>query len=161
MNTVSSFAELPTSPAVFALYGGAGASLYVAYAASALSLRARVTQLLVKRNQDLTSGKTAVSLNPDQVTELRWWEHPQFAKREALEAATLVALETLDPALRSPMTLSQGARRVHYRPKFRKDMATLVGGPATGAWRIPSLSEALAAITALEQRVAALEQRSR
>jgi hypothetical protein len=39
-------------------------------------------------------------------------------------------------------------------------MAALVTGPPTGAWRIPSLSEALAAIATLEQRVTALEQES-
>jgi hypothetical protein len=40
-------------------------------------------------------------LNPDYVTELRWWEHPDFAERYVLEAAELVAYDMLNPALRS------------------------------------------------------------
>ncbi|HXY51476.1 MAG TPA: hypothetical protein VEI01_18655 [Terriglobales bacterium] len=87
--------------ALYALYGGAGRRLYVAYVGIADSLKRRATQHLLNRDSSVATGTSAVGINPDYVTAIRWWEHRQFSKRAALEAAELVAFDVLNPALRN------------------------------------------------------------
>jgi len=157
--SANAISELPTAPAIFALIGGAGAGRYVAFVGSAQNLRQRIRQHLVRRVSVVAGGKSAVSLNPDYVNELRWWEHERFADRAALDAAELVAQETLDPALRNPLTLNDAARRVHYKPTFRRSMEALCKGAPTGTLALPNVEEAMERIVALERRIAALEER--
>ena len=157
MISANAISELPTNPAIFALIGGSGAGRYVAFVGSAQNLRQRIRQHLVRRVSVIAGGKSAVSLNPDYVNELHWWEHDRFADRAALDAAELVAQETLDPALRNPLTLNDAARRVHYRPTFRRAMEALFKGAPKGALLLPSVEEAMERIVVLEQRVAKLE----
>jgi hypothetical protein len=156
--SASAISELPTGPAVFALIGGTGAGRYVAFVGSAPNLRQRVRQHLVRRVSVVAGGKSAVSLNPDNVNKLRWWEHERFAERPALDAAELVAQETLNPALRNPLTLSDAARRVHYRPTFRRNMTALFKADPTGTLVLPNLEQAMERIAALEGRIEKLEQ---
>jgi len=54
-----------------------------------------------------------VVLNPDYVTEVWWWVHPDFAQRHVLEAAELVAFDVLDPALRSLGAPQEKARELY------------------------------------------------
>ena len=70
--------DLPKVPAVYALYGGRGRGSYVAYVGQAVKLRVRIEQHLVRRDSSVVTGVAAVSLNPDHVTEVRWWVHPEF-----------------------------------------------------------------------------------
>ena len=49
----------------------------------------------------VTTGVSAVALNPDLVSEIRWWFEPSFSQREVLEAAEQIAFQVLNPALRS------------------------------------------------------------
>jgi uncharacterized protein (DUF2236 family) len=156
----ASINELPTSAAVYALYGGSGARRYVAYVGIAANLRQRIRKHLIKRNSTVTAATSAVSINPDYVTELAWWASPRFAKKPAMEAAEKVAFKVLDPALRTIAPLSEEARRYHYRPKFRQDMTTLFREEPAGRIKIPALSDALDLITKLEERVARLESMS-
>lgn len=160
MDTVSSLADLPSVPAVFALYGGAGSRTYVAYVGIADQLKRRVTQHLVRRDSVVTTGTSATGLHPDYVTALRWWTHPGFAQRPFLEAAGLVATKVLDPSLRTHGTVVDAVRRIHYRPKFRREMTALFRGAPAGALQIPTLADALDQIRHLETRIAALERAS-
>lgn len=98
---VTSITDLPSVPAVYAMYGGQGRSQYVAYVGLAKKLRGRVDQHLVRRDSSVTTGVSAVSLNSDFVTQVRWWTHPDFDKQDILEAAELVAFDVLEPSLRS------------------------------------------------------------
>ena len=83
------------------MYGGHDRARYVAYVGIADKLKRRIVQHLVSRDSSIATGTSAVGLNPDYVTEIRWWEHQRFSDRNALIAAELVAFEFFDPALRS------------------------------------------------------------
>ncbi|MCD4782602.1 MAG: GIY-YIG nuclease family protein [Candidatus Eremiobacteraeota bacterium] len=88
----SSFlSNVPKYPAVYAMYGGTGRSQYVAYVGIAKNLRQRLEQHLIRRDSSVTTGTSASTLNPDYVTEIRWWTHSRFSDRAALEAAEIIA----------------------------------------------------------------------
>ena len=98
---IASISELPNSPAVYAMYGGHDRMRFVAYVGVADKLKRRIIQHLVNRDSSVATGTSAVGLNPDYVTEVRWWEHPRFNDWNVLVAAELMAFEVFDPALRS------------------------------------------------------------
>ena len=69
--TPRTLTELPNRPALYALMSGAGARADIAYVGTAGKLRQRITQHLVRRDSSVTTGTSAVQLNPDYVTEVR------------------------------------------------------------------------------------------
>jgi hypothetical protein len=149
-------AELPNVPAVYAMHGGEGRS-YVAYVGVADALKRRVLQHLVLRDSSVTTGTTAVGLNPDHVRAVSWWEHPDFGDRVRLEAAELVAFDVLEPALRSRGGITAAARALSTDESFRTIMTAVFQGPPKGRVILPTLAQALERIAALEERVAALD----
>jgi excinuclease UvrABC nuclease subunit len=60
---LSIISELPNVPGVYAMYGGQGRGLYVAYVGVAKQLRRRMMQHLVKRDSSIATGTSAVALN--------------------------------------------------------------------------------------------------
>lgn len=160
MRQVTSITELPNVPAVYAMYGGQGSSAYVAYVGVADVLRRRVVQHLIRRDSSITTGTSAVSLNPDLVSEVRWWEHPDFTGRAVLLAAELVAFDVLEPALRSRGGITGEAKQLYWDEGFSGPMRSLFEGAATGRLLIPTLQAALGRIDDLERRVATLERQS-
>jgi hypothetical protein len=113
---VTSISDLPNVPAIYAMFGGQDRSRYVAYVGLGSKLRSRVEQHLVRRDSSVTTGVSAVSLNPDFVSEVRWWEHPDFEKQDVLEAAELIAFDVLEPALRRD-AFSEGRGMVEEDPR--------------------------------------------
>jgi len=101
MKQAQTIYELPDIPAIYALHGGQGRTMYVAYVGSAQGLKTRIIQHLVRHDSSVTAGVKAVSLNPDLVVKVSWWEHVDFANTSILTAAELVAFDVLDPVLRS------------------------------------------------------------
>ena len=83
-------------------------------------------QHLVGRNSNVATGTSAVVLNPDYITEVRWWEHPDFGDPSTREAAELVAFEVLDPVLKSRDTIHDQARQLYDDKDFRDCMHCLV-----------------------------------
>lgn len=61
---------MPNVPAVYAMFGGQGQALYVAYVGVADRLRQRVEQHLEKRDSSVTTGASAVGLNADRVMKV-------------------------------------------------------------------------------------------
>ncbi|MGH2502442.1 MAG: hypothetical protein ACRDID_07990 [Ktedonobacterales bacterium] len=157
MIEIGAAADLPARPAVYALYGGRGRGLHVAYVGSARDLRTRLTQHLVLRNSSVTTGASVVALNADLVTEARWWEQPDFSDEARLLAAELVAFDVLNPALRSRGQPREDARLLAADVQFRGATTQRFTGEPTGRLVIPSLRDALERIAALEERVRALE----
>ena len=157
---ITSIAELPNVPAVYAMYGGQGRRMYAAYVGVAGNLKTRVTQHLVRRDSSVATGTSAVGLNPDFVTEVRYWEHPDFAERHVLEAAELVAFEVLNPALRSRGAVQEQARSLHEDMAFIEQMKMMFQDEPTGHVVIPTLQDALGRIADLERRIADLEAQS-
>lgn len=151
---------LPKCPAVYAMYGGRGRSRHVAYVGIGRSLRGRIEQHLVRRDSSVTTGASVVSLNPELVTGVAWWTRPDFEDADALLAAELVAFDVLDPVLRSRGGVREGARRLVADDAFRAGVERLLAEGPSGRLEMPTLSEALDRIAALEERLAELERRA-
>ena len=154
---ISSISDLPNIPAVYALYGGQGHGLYVAYVGVADKLKNRIRQHLVRRDSSVTTGTSAAGLNPDYVTEVRWWEHSRFADRYVLEAAELAAFDELEPALRSRGKVTNSVKQLCSDNSWRQEMHRLFSSEPAGYLIIPSLLDALDRIADLERRVELLE----
>ena len=159
MIELTTILDLPNVPAVYAMFGGQGRSRYVAYVGLGSKLRDRVTQHLIRRDSSVTTGVSAVSLNPDFVTEVRWWEHPEFIKQDALEAAELVAFDLLEPALRSRGGITDRAKQLYHASDYREKMNTVFSGEATGCLRVRSLSRAWEQIDELAESIKRIEAR--
>ncbi|MFM9106350.1 MAG: hypothetical protein ACKOWF_06585 [Chloroflexota bacterium] len=159
--TIDRLKLAPNEPAVYALLGGEGSGAYVAYVGVASALRRRLEQHLERRDSSVTTGAAAVSLDPERVTEVRWWEHPRFGERAALEAAEMVAIEALAPALRSRGAPAAAARDLLADPLAAAEFAALFAAAPSGRLVLPSLAAALDRIAALERRLDLLEARLR
>jgi hypothetical protein len=159
IRVVTTISALPNNPAVYGLYGGNATEREVAYVGIADKLRQRVRQHLLRRDSSVVTGTAVVSLNPDLVTAVRWWEHVGFAERIRLEAAELVAFEVLEPTLRSRGVSQAQARQLYADADFYEEMHTLFSGEPAGQLAIPTLQDALEHIAKLERRVALLEGR--
>ena len=158
MKSFDSVADLPTTPAVYALYGGSGRSRYAAYVGIAKNLRSRIDQHLVRRDSSVATGTTAACLNPDYVTEVTWWKHRRFRTRAVLEAAELVAYDVLEPALRSRGGVTNRAKELYRDDDFFEEVEQLFRGEPAGTLKLQTLSDALGRIASLEERLARLEK---
>ena len=153
----SSISDLPNSPAVYAMYAGKGQGFYCAYVGVGGKLKQRILQHLVSRDSSVTTGASAVVLKPEYLTEIRWWEHPDFAERHVLEAGELVAFDILNPTLRSRGGIQEKSRQLYGDPAFQATMRDLFQGDPIGRIALMTLSEAFERISELEGRVKRLE----
>jgi hypothetical protein len=158
MQQIYSFNKLPRVPAVYVLYGGQDHTRHAAYVGIADVLKTRIIQHLVNRDSSVTTGKGAAQLNPDHVTCLHWWEHPDFTDRPKLEAAELIAFTLFDPILRSRGKIRAEAKRLKSDPTFAEPIKTLLKGTPSGQLTILTLDDAFARIVELERRLAVLER---
>jgi hypothetical protein len=152
-------ADLPNRPALYALYGGTERHVYVAYVGITDNLKRRAAQHLLTRDSSAATGTSAVGINPDYVTEIRWWEHRRFSEPAPREAAELVAFKLLDPALRSRKRIGKAAQELLKSNGFRMEMETLIKQKPTGHLRIPSLEQVWRTLSAFEDRLAKIEGR--
>ena len=102
---------------------------------------------------------SAVSLNPDHVTEVRWWTHAALLEQDALEAAQLVAFDILEPLLANRHTVSDRARHMYRDPVFVARMMELIKEGPAGHLAIRTLDDAWERIEDQEHRLANLERR--
>jgi hypothetical protein len=153
-------ADLPNCPALYALYGGTGRHTYVAYVGITDSLKRRAAQHLLTRDSSAATGTSAVGINPDYVTELRWWVHRRFSKPAAREAAELIAFKQLDPALRSRKRVGKAAKELLKNSRFRKEMETLLRKNPNGCGRVrlSSLEEVARRLSTFEDRLERIEE---
>ena len=159
MKNINSVTDLPNVPAIYAMYGGRGRGLHVAYVGIGDNLKRRVKQHLVRRNSSVTTGTSAATLNPDYVTQVRWWEYRNFSEKHVLQAAELVAFDVLDPALRSRGAIQEEAKELYADEAFYENMMAIFQGESTGRLVIPTIQDALEKITELERRLDDLEKR--
>ena len=153
---VSSVAQLPNDPAIYAMYGG-GERRWVAYVGMAGHVRQRVEQHLVLRDSSVATGTSTVGLNPDHVRAVEWWQHSLFSDKTDRAAAELVAFDVLEPALRSRGGINKLARERAGQPDFRAQMVALFKGPPTGRVLLPTFDELVERIEELERRLESLE----
>ena len=123
--------DLPTLPAIYAMYGGDDRQ-YVAYIGIGDNLRRRVTQHLVNRNSSATTNTGAVRLHPSHISAVEWWEHPRFGDRDDLAAAEIVAFDVLEPTMRSRGGITATAKQRANHEAFRGEMTALFAGDPTG-----------------------------
>ena len=159
MKIVQSISDLPAKPAVYALYGGTRKKPYVAYVGVTGNLKNRINQHLIRRDSNITSGTSAVTLNPNFVTEVRWWRANKFHKKVVREAAEVVALQVLEPTLRSRGLTTGLALELSTDPEFQNQMEVLFSGPPEGTLILPNLTDALDRIMQLENKVETLESK--
>jgi hypothetical protein len=162
MLQISLIDDLPTAPAVYVLYGGKKGNRYPAYVGIAEELRNRIEQHLVRRDSSVATGTSAAGLNPDYVTELRWWSHQKFADREhgreALQAAELIAFEVFNPTLRSRGSITRRAHELCDQKAFKEEMEDLLKHDATGCLIFQTLQGAFDRIKQIEEQLASLEK---
>lgn len=158
MLTLTSIAELPRTPAVYAMYGGTGPGLYVAYVGVAGSLHRRIDRHLVRRSSSVTAGTSAAMLNPDKITLLRWWEHVRFSERGFLEAAELVAFEVLQPTLRSRGAIRRESQLLFDQPDVKQELSLLFQSDPAGELIIRTLEDAFRRMDEFERRLVSLEK---
>lgn len=158
MIEITTIADVPGRPAIYALYGGRGRGLRAAYVGSARELRNRITQHLIRRDSSISTGAAVVTLNADLVTQVHWWEHASFSDEAHLLAAELVAFDTLDPTLRSRGQPQGRAMQLSIDPVFKDEMRQLFHAEPTGLLSLPTLQDALERIERLEERLQALEK---
>jgi hypothetical protein len=140
------------------MYGGQRTNLYVAYIGVANKLKNRIQQHLIRRDSSVATGTSAVGINPDYITEVHWWQHPYFAKRDKLIAAELVAFDVFEPFLRSRGSIKKEAIDIYNDSTFQDEMRELFTGKPTGRLILFALQDALRKIEELEQKVDALER---
>ena len=132
---------------------------YVAYVGIADSLKRKAAHHRLLRDSSVATGTSAVGINPDYVTALKWWEHRQFSKRAALEAAELVAFDVLDPALRSRGGFSKPAQVLYNSRPFKREMETSLKKNPSGHLRLPSLEDVARRLFRFEERLREIEER--
>jgi hypothetical protein len=138
-------------PGIYALCAGRGKALYVAYVGKTKNLRQRIVKHLVEHNSSVVTGASAVSLNPDKVSEVHWWVHEDFDKY--LQEAELVAFEVLQPVLRSRQKKSPPAEQIASQKPFASRMRKVFTGSPSGRIKIPSFYDVLKKQLQLEQRI--------
>ena len=153
--------DLPTDPALYALYGGTGRGRHIAYVGITGNLRSRIRQHFIRRDSSIVTGTSAASLNPDLVTRLEWWLRDGFEDRDHLQAAELVAFEELEPTLRSRGRITSEAEALAEDDEFTEEVRAMLDEEPTGTVEVPTLSEALSRIERLEKQVGRLEERLR
>ena len=158
MRDFSPLNDLPMVPAVYALCSGTKRSKHIAYIGIAGVLKRRVRQHLLQRNSSVSTGASAVSLIPEHVTEIRWWEHKAFSVDAVLKAAEQIASELLNPTLRTRGKLDNAAEKMTRNNRFRKGMELLFSGEPTGTIQFPTLSDAMDRIRSLEATVEDLQR---
>jgi len=151
--------DAPKLPAIYALYGGTSRNKYIAYVGIGGDLRSRLVQHFINRDSSVTTGTSAVALNPDFISELVWWEEEEFGKREHLEAAELVAFDVLDPSLRSRGRPSKAAIEIRSNMEFVERIKSLLENKPSGKIIFPSISNLTARLDAIEARLNRLENR--
>jgi hypothetical protein len=156
MRVATAIGELPSVPAIYAMYGGEDRR-YVAYVGIGDDLRRRVTQHLVNRNSSATTETGAVRLHPDHISGIAWWEHPTFVDRVELEAAELVAFDVLEPTMRSRGGIGGEAKQRAADESFRGEMMSMFAGAPTGHLKLLTFAGFAKRLAALELRVERLE----
>jgi hypothetical protein len=98
-------------------------------------------------------------LNPDQITSLSWWVHPDFDETVKLKAAEIVAFEIQNPALRSRAGADNAGLTMLADKDFHGKMKMLFKGNPSGIVEFASLADALTAVRNLKIRIEKLEER--
>ncbi len=93
------------------------------------------------------------------LSELRWWEHPDFADSNLLRAAEFVAADLFEPVLRSRMPIGSQVAELVDDEDLRERTRSLLLGEPSGRLLLPSAEQLLERLSEFERRLQALEER--
>ncbi|MEQ1921102.1 MAG: hypothetical protein ABL952_01220 [Pyrinomonadaceae bacterium] len=153
---VSSISHIPKVPAIYAMLGGSSSNLYVAYVGMGDDLKQRLAQHFLRRDSSAVTGTSAVSLNPELITQVNWWSRDEFSIRTYLEAAELYAFKLLNPVMRSRGRVSKEAMAMSETMDFEMKIAGVFLRNPSGVF-VPT-SVMAKKMSELETRLAALEK---
>ncbi len=159
MHRIPRITDLPNTPAVYLLFGGKKGNKFVAYVGIADKLRQRVSQHLIRRDSSITTGASIVSLNPDYITEIQWWEYPDFSDRGFLEAAEEVAFDIFNPILRSRGKLTVRAQELLNDSGFKKTMTDLFSSSPSGNLEFLDFQDVVDRLVKIEENLDRLNDR--
>ena len=151
--------HLPQFPGIYAFKGPNGNHGAYSYVGLSNKLRDRVSQHLLRRDSSVATGASAISLNPDKISECHWWVHATFSRREHLEAAELIALEIFNPTLVSRGSSSSAALEISRDLEFREQMEDLFSSTPSGYAVFYDLSWAVTKIRELEREILELKEK--
>lgn len=81
--------------------------------------------MLYSRDSSVATVTSASGINPDYITEVLWWQHPNFINENYRKAAELVAFSLLDTALRSRETQGKEAIKSSEDGIFKNEIKKL------------------------------------
>ena len=151
--------HLPQFPGIYGFKGPNDTQGAYSYIGLSNKLRERVSQHLLKRDSNVSTDTSAVSLNPDKISECHWWIHETFGEREYLEAAELIAFEIFNPILVSRGTPSSSVLEISKDQDFRKQMKELFSNVPSGYIIFYDLSWAVSKIKELENEILELKKK--
>jgi hypothetical protein len=149
--------ELPNTPAIYILYGGKKSNKFIAYVGLAKELRERINHHIILRNSSITTGASITSLDPDYITEIQWWEYPEFEDKGVREAAEIVAFEFFNPVLQSRGKLSSRSKELIKDMEFKEKMVKLFESKPSGSQEFLNFQDVIDKITELENQVSILK----
>lgn len=157
MIEIENISELPTKPAVYAL---CDKSNNIAYIGIATKLKQRIKQHLVRQDSSVTTGQSAVIINPDNIKFVKWWEDALFSDKDYLIAAEEIAIDILKPIYRSLKGISteNPALKLLNDEKFVNKTTQIFQKKPTGIFTIQTLDDAIIRISELEKRLTDIEK---
>lgn len=157
MRDYSSISLLPRKPGLYCLQGYSAKGLYNAYVGISGNVQNRVSQHLEYRNSSVTTGGSAVSIDPHLVGGCRCWCVTEFEDKSFLTAAELVAIQMLDPVLRSRGAQHLEGARLAATSEFASRIAEIIRRPTVEV-SFPDITELARKVELLSRRVDALER---
>jgi hypothetical protein len=148
----SLFTQAPKKPGIYALCAGNGRNKYIAYVGIAKNIRQRILQHLIRRDSSIVTGVSAISLNPEKITEVRWWVLPP-EDNQFLNEAEVVAFEILNPVLRSRSSISAPVDYIARNNNFKTKMENIFRAEPSGFIKIISFPELIKKVDELENIV--------
>lgn len=146
--------KIPTDPGIYAMYDQSDG---VAYVGESKNLRNRINDHITRRNSSVTTGVSAVVLNPDKLKSISWWCHESFSDEGHRKAAEIVAFEVLNPTLQSLGKVQDDAETIVKDPQFYNDMCRLFRSAPAGRYSLETLDNLVDLVLDLQKRISELE----
>lgn len=152
MRDYSSISQLPKKPGLYCLQGYSAKGLYNAYVGISSNVQSRISQHLEYRNSSVTTGGSAVSIDPHLVGGCRCWCAPEFEDKPFLLAAEIAAIQILDPVLRSRGAKHVEGARLASTSDFLIRIAEILQNPTIEV-SFPDFTDLAKKVEQLTQRI--------
>lgn len=155
MKEVSNINNLPSVPAVYLMYEGKD----VIYAGVSKSLKARILQHLIRRDSSITTGASAVSINPDYLDKIVWYQYDSFEDKITREAAEIIAFDVFKPVIKSRGKVNNASKELSLNEDFKKEITNLFDKGISGYLKIENFETVLYKVSKLEEKINLLQDK--